>query len=382
MSMPVSMPRVGASCALIAILTSATWLTGSPLLAQQLGVITGTVTDSSGVPVLGAELAIEGAPGHAFTDDAGAFRLNGVPLGTHILSARRLGFAPFQVGVQVSDGSDATVAIHMKFLAEALPAVVVRASRMNYTGRLAGYYERLDRKSAGTFITREQIDKSSASRLGQLLSQVPGINAVRGQGGITGVRMRGRTCWPLVWIDGMPMPAGEVDLDSFVPSSIQGIELYLGSTTAPMRYIYNRDVSSCGTVLIWSRGPDTDPIRTTPTPSVDLEDLLARMAVYSAEQVDSRAHLDSTAGLQLSYPPPLYAARIPGLVIAEFVVDSAGRIENGTLGIVSSTAPLFTNAVRVALEGASYVPAIKDGRRVRQLVQQRFQFDMGRPTHP
>ncbi len=382
MSRPVRMPSLGASCALIAILTSANGLTGAPLLAQQLGVITGTVTDSSGVPVLGAELAVEGAPGHAFTDDAGAFRLNGVPLGTHILSARRLGFAPFQVGVQVSDGSEATVDIHMKFLAEALPPVVVRASRMKYTGRLAGYYERLDRKSAGTFITREQIDKSSASRLGQLLAQVPGIGAVRGHGGTTGVRMRGRDCWPLVWLDGMPMPAGEVDLDSFAPSSIQGIELYLGSTTAPMRYIYNRDVSSCGTVLIWSRGPDTDPIRSTPTPSVDLEDLLARMAVYSAEQVDSRAHLDSTAGLQLSYPPPLYAARVPGLVIAEFVVDSAGRIENGTLGIVSSTAPLFTSAVRVALEGASYVPAIKDGRRVRQLVQQRFQFDMGRPIHP
>ena len=46
--------------------------------------------------------------------------------------------------------------------------------------------------------------------------------------------MRGRTCWPLVWIDGTPMPAGEVDLDAFSPSTIQGIELYLGSTTAPI----------------------------------------------------------------------------------------------------------------------------------------------------
>jgi hypothetical protein len=256
---------------------------------------------------------------------------------------------------------------------------------MSYSGRLAGYYERLEKRSAGSFITREEIDKANTSSLGQLLASVPGVSASgarHGQAGITRVRMRGRNCWPLVWIDGTPMPAGEVDLDSFVPSSIQGIELYLGSTTAPMRYIYNRDVSSCGTILIWSRGPDTDPIRGAPTPSVDLEDLLAHLAVYSAEQVDRRAHLDSTAGLQLTFPPPLYAARVPGLVIAEFVVDSAGRIENGTLGIVSSTAPLFTYAVRVALEGASYVPAVKDGRRVRQLVQQRFQFDLGRPTNP
>jgi len=378
MCTPVSMRSRGARFALIAFLTAATILSAIPLAAQQQGVITGTVTDSSGVPVLGAEVAVNGSAGHVFSDERGAFRISGVPLGARVLSARRLGFAPFQVGVQVSDVSEARVAIRMKLLAAALPPVVIRASRMSYTGRLAGYYERLEKKSSGYFITREQIDQENPGRLGQLLQHVPGISSVRGRAGITGIRMRGRRCWPLVWIDGTPMPAGEVDLDSFAPSTIQGIELYLGSTTAPLRYIYNRDLSSCGTLLIWSRGPDTDPIRSTPTPSVDLEELLARLAVYNADQVDRRAHLDTTALLRLSFPPALFAARVAGLVIAEFVVDSAGRIENGTLGIISSTAPLFTDAVRVALESASYVPAIKDGRPVRQLVQQRFQFDFDR----
>jgi TonB family protein len=172
------------------------------------------------------------------------------------------------------------------------------------------------------------------------------------------------------------MPAGEVDIDSFAPSTLHGIELYLGATTAPLRYIFNRDRSSCGTILLWSRGPDTDPIRTTPRPSVNLEELLARLAVYNAEQVDQRARLDTTQVLLLRFPPPLYAARVGGLVIAEFVVDTSGRVEQGTLGIVSSTAPLFTDAVRVALESASYVPAMKDGRHVRQLIQQPFRFDI------
>ena len=102
------------------------------------------------------------------------------------------------------------------------------------------------------------------------------------------------------------------------------------------------------------------------------------MAVYSADAVDRRAELDTTAALQLNFPPPLFAARVPGLVVAEFVVDSAGRVEDGSVGIVSSTAPLFTDAVRIALASASYVPAIKGGRPVRQLVQQRFQFDIDR----
>lgn len=378
MHKPVSKRNRSASFALIAFLTSATILSATPLAAQQQGVITGTVTDSSGVPVLGAVVAVEGSAGRAFSDERGVFRISSIPPGTHVLRARRLGFAPFEVSVQVSGISEARVAIRMKLLAAALPPVVVHGSRMTYTGRLAGYYERLEKKSSGYFITREQIDQENPGRLGQLLTHVPGISSVRGRAGITGVRMRGRRCWPLVWIDGTPMPAGEIDLDSFTPSTIQGIELYLGSTTAPLRYIYNRDLSSCGTVLIWSRGPDTDPIRSTPTPSVDLEELLAHLAVYNADQVDRRAHLDTTALLRLSFPPPLFAARVAGLVIAEFVVDSAGRIENGTVGIISSTAPLFSDAVRVALESASYVPAIKDGRPVRQLVQQRFEFDFDR----
>jgi len=379
MHKPVSMRNRGASLTLIGFLTSATLLSVSPLAAQQQGVITGTVTDASGVPVLGAEVAVVGLAGRGFTDERGAFRIGGIPPGTHVVSARRLGFAPFEVGVQVSEASEARVAIRMKLLVAALPPVVVHGSRMTYTGRLAGYYERLEKKSGGYFITRQQIDQENPSRLGQLLQSVPGVSAARGRGGsMTGVRMRGRRCWPLVWIDGTPMPAGDVDLDSFAPSTIHGIELYLGSTTAPIRYIYNRDLSSCGTVLIWSRGPDTDPIRSIPTPSVDLEELVARLAVYNADAVDRRARLDTTAALRLSFPPSLYAARVVGLVIAEFVVDSAGRIENGTLGIISSTAPLFTDAVRVALESASYVPAIKDGRPVRQLVQQRFQFDFDR----
>jgi TonB family protein len=363
------------SFTLIAFLTSATILSATRLVAQQEGVITGSVTDSSGVPVFGAEVAVEGLAGRVFSDERGTFRISGVPLGARVLSARRLGFAPFQVGVQVSEISDARVAIRMKLLAAALPPVVVHGSRMTYTGRLAGYYERLEKKSSGYFITRQQIDQESPGTLGQLLEHVPGISAVRGRAGITGVRMRGRACWPLVWIDGTPMPADEVDLDSFAPSSIQGIELYLGSTTAPIRYMYNRDLSSCGTVLIWSRGPDTDPIRSIPTPSVDLEALLARLAVYNADAVDRRAQLDTTAALRLFFPPSLFAARVTGLVVAEFVVDSAGRVEDGTVGIISSTAPLFTDAVRLALPTVSYVPAIKGGHPVRQLVQQRFQFD-------
>jgi TonB family protein len=346
--------------------------------AKAQGTISGTVTDSAGVPLLGVEIAVDGTGAHAYTDQQGVFRLRDVQYGFRSLSARRLGFAPAQVSVEVVQSGEAAVQLRMKPLASVLPPVVIRPGRMSYTGRLAGYYERLEKRSNGYFITRDQIDRENPRMLNQLLQHVPGVTAVRLRGGITGIRLRGRNCWPLVWIDGTPMPSGEVDLDSFSPNTIHGIELYLGSTTAPARYSYTRDVSSCGTILIWSRGPDTDPINFAPTPSVDLEALVAHLSVFNADQVDRRARLDTTRLLKLSFPPPLFAAGIHGLVIAEFVVDTAGRVEDGTVGIVSSTAPLFTDAVRVALESASYIPAIKNGRPVRQLVQQPFEFSVDR----
>lgn len=371
-------PRQRVSLALCGCFAFAFGLGATRASAQAEGSIGGTVTDSAGLPLLGVEITIDGSPVHAFTNDQGVFHLGGIAYGSRSLSARRLGFAPAQTTVEVSASSEATVAIGLKVLAATLPPVVVRPTRMNYSGRLAGYYERLEKKSAGYFITRDQIDHESPRLLVQLLQHVPGVSAVRGRGGITGIRLRGRTCWPLVWIDGTPMPSGEVDLDSFSPNTIHGIELYLGSTTAPARYTYTRDVSSCGTILIWSRGPDTDPITPVTMPSVDLEALLATLTVFNADQVDHRATLDTTRLLQLSFPPSLFAAGIHGLVIAEFVVDTAGRVEPGTVGIVSSTAPLFTESVRVALESASYVPAVKKGRPVRQLVHQPFEFSVDR----
>ncbi len=348
--------------------------------AQGTAPVSGSVTDSTGLPLFGVEVVADSGGARTYTDTGGAFVIM-LAQGTHTLRARRLGFVPLEVPVTVATEARAEVTLRMRAIAAALPPVVINPSNMHYTGRLAGYYQRLEKGTGGVFITRNQIDRENPSTLGQLLQHVPGITAQRGRRGITGVRMRGRTCWPLVWIDGTPMPAGETDLDAFVPSSLQGIELYLGSTTAPMRYIYNRDLSSCGTILLWSRGPDTDPVGASPSPAVDLESLIDQQSVFNADQVDRRATLDTANELHLQFPPSLFAAGTPGLVIAEFIVDTAGKIEDGTLGIVSSTDPLFTSAVRSALNSASYIPALKAGKPVRQLVQQPFQFTPGRRSH-
>jgi TonB family protein len=349
--------------------------------AQANGQVSGVVSDSADVPIASAEVRITGWPYPATTDARGVFTFAHVPAGEATLSVRRLGFVPSSVTLRLNDANAGVkgIVIRLAHLPTFLKTVTVESKRMNYTGRLAGYYQRLEKKSNGYFITREQIDRENPRSLQQLLQNVPAISGNRMRGGGAGVRMRGRNCAPLVWLDSTPMPAGEVDLNGLSPQTIQGIELYLGSTTAPARYTLNRDASSCGTIIIWSRGPDTEPEPVNHRARKDLERMIASLSVFTADQVDVKAQPLQNP-MPVSYPPSLFAEGIAGSVVAEFVVDTAGVVEEGTVGIVSSTHPLFSAAVKLAVESAKFTVAQKGGTRVRQLVQQPFLFVPPRPA--
>jgi TonB family protein len=343
-------------------------------LAQVSGAVTGKVTAENGLALSGANVEVQGTKLRATTDDQGRFRLNEVPAGQANIEVRRLGFHPDLARVQVPPSGTAEVSVALPILAENLVPVTVRARKLQYSGRLAGYYARLEHRNGGVFVTREEIDRDRPRALSQLLQRVPGVTIVRLRAGSTGLRLRDRTCAPLMWLDGNALPAGEVDLDSFQPTSLQGIELYLGATTAPSRYVMSRDMSNCGTILLWSRGGDTDFPQEMPSTAAQLEDLVASHAIFTSDQVDEPARPDSTLALETVYPSALNAAHVDGLVIAEFVVGSSGRVEDETFGVVSSTHPLFTEAVRNAVRKATFRPALVKGTPVRQLVHQPFEF--------
>ena len=93
---------------------------------------------------------------------------------------------------------------------------------------------------------------------------------------------------------------------------------------------------------------------------------------YFEFQVTSTAR--QVGGNAPVYPPSLVAAHVGGRVLVQFVVDTDGRPDIGTFKVLMSSNPLFADAVREALPSMRYEPATVDGRRVRQLVQQPFNF--------
>jgi TonB family protein len=229
----------------------------------------------------------------------------------------------------------------------------------------------------GHFISRDQIEKRNPVNMTDMFRMVPGAR-VESRGFRTMVRFRGARCAPLTWLDGTPLYAGEFDLDSLDPRSMEGIEIYSGPAGVPAEFQGNRQMSSsCGTVILWSRQGELRPKKRKPTdmtPAAMIARLVEERSLFTADQVDSPARVDSSSMVRPVYPDSLFMAGVPGRVIAEFVVTQSGEVIMDTFSAVQSTHLSFTEAVRRAVKDQPFIPAVKNGKPVQQVVQQPFNF--------
>jgi len=95
--------------------------------------------------------------------------------------------------------------------------------------------------------------------------------------------------------------------------------------------------------------------------------------VSDASAVDRPPRIVGRAA-EPSYPVALRSAGIEGHVLAEFVVDTLGRAELGTLRFPELTNPSFGHAVREALARYRFLPGEVAGRKVRTRVAVPFEF--------
>lgn len=76
------------------------------------------------------------------------------------------------------------------------------------------------------------------------------------------------------------------------------------------------------------------------------------------------------------YPRDLLAMGAEGVVHAIYVVDTTGRVDTTTIQVVSSDDVRFTESVRAALGLMRFRPARREGKPVRQMVEQDFRFQI------
>ena len=93
---------------------------------------------------------------------------------------------------------------------------------------------------------------------------------------------------------------------------------------------------------------------------------------FTVDQVDDPVQYQS--GPEPRYPPALKAAGVEGVVTLEFVVSTEGRVEGGTIKVVSSTNKAFEEPAIEAVRKSIFKPAKVRGSPVRQLVRQAVRF--------
>lgn len=95
-------------------------------------------------------------------------------------------------------------------------------------------------------------------------------------------------------------------------------------------------------------------------------------STYLAGEVDEAVTV--LKAVQPEYPRVMAAAAVSGEVRIEFVVDTAGKCEPGSVRVVASTNALFERPAIDAVVATVYRSARVRGQPVRQLVQQRVAF--------
>jgi TonB-dependent starch-binding outer membrane protein SusC len=179
------------------------------------GTISGRVVDStSQQPLAGVTIRVEGTQRGAMTSDDGRYTLGGVPAGTHVVRANRIGYAPMTQPVTVAGGATATVDF-------VLPARVAQLEEVVTTGY--GTQRREAISGSVSTVDAEAANKGVIANVNQMLAgRVAGVTTVLSSGepgGNAQIRIRGGTSIsasnePLYVVDGVPLQNDEISPDA------------------------------------------------------------------------------------------------------------------------------------------------------------------------
>ena len=186
------------------ILTFIVSLLWAGQLAAQTGSISGRVTDAATFGVVaGAGVVIEGTQRGTTTGPDGAFVLNAVPAGTHLVTARFIGYAPLTQQVTVRPGQTTTVEFSLQRLAVVMDEIVVTGYGAQRRAAITGSVTSINADEANVGVITNANDL--------IQGRVAGVQITRNNGepgaGVQ-IRIRGGTSIsasnePLYVIDGV-----------------------------------------------------------------------------------------------------------------------------------------------------------------------------------
>ena len=172
----------------------------------QSGTVSGTVTNQSGNPLVGANIVIDGTNFGAATNMAGEYEITGVSSGDYSFTASYIGYKQSTQSSSVTPGGATTLDFVMSPSAVGLDEVIV-------TGTAGAASRREIGNSVGTLRPDAIGNQPSATLTEALYAQTTGLTQMRNEGQVGGgsrIMLRGmnsisQDVQPLVYID-CPFP--------------------------------------------------------------------------------------------------------------------------------------------------------------------------------
>jgi hypothetical protein len=253
---------------LLPVLALATLATASAAQkpSKALPRLRGTVQDTVGRPLEGAQLQILGLDRALLTPASGAYRFAEIKPGKYWVVVRRIGYAPLRTALSFNPGDDREFDFELTPLPHNLSAIKVRAEDKAWMRRYEEFVWRSKTSFQGGFLTRDDIDRSHAIYLGDVVRRYlpftssraffepyfPSFRAAGASRRYLGSRLArfGQNCSPAVSVNGLHTIGGWA-VNDFRPNDVEAVEVYGSGASLPLEFS-NRQ-AACGLVIVWTR---------------------------------------------------------------------------------------------------------------------------------
>jgi len=225
----------------------------------------GTVRDSAdATPLALVDVLIDGIRVSARTDASGRYSLE-VPLGSHTIRFRRVGYHPVARSINLTTPDLVRLDLTLQSQAVRLDSVSVEAPAPLRSWP-PGMDDRM-KEGFGHFVTDSMLRRFEHTSLAVALeSRVSGLRFKRVNGRNVAISARGprmalapgggvraADCYMSIWLDGLLLSVGNqgpVDFDRLSVVSIEAAEVY---TPAQVPAQYRGGSAACGVILLWTR---------------------------------------------------------------------------------------------------------------------------------
>lgn len=235
--------------------------TQTTAFAQKTSLGGNVVAAVGGRSVAAAEVLISSLRLTTRSDSAGRYQLDQIPLGTHDVTVRAIGYQALTVKLDFLEGREVRATFQLTATTATLDTVNVKSTvEARWVQRLAEFEQRRQ-SGVGAFVSRDQLEKKASMTVpGILATLVRGIRTARIGGYDVAVSTRGgRNCAVQVLLNRMVMYNGErlyFDINSISADEILAIEYHTPYTTPSDlngKPRGNFGGSRCGTLMFWMK---------------------------------------------------------------------------------------------------------------------------------